>query len=71
MSPVIVIGPTGEYPEGQLNEEDDGELQTSIGRIGDRIIIRFGVPVAWIGLGASQAREMAAVLNKLADETEH
>ncbi|RLC88844.1 MAG: hypothetical protein DRJ03_00985 [Chloroflexi bacterium] len=52
---------TDQYPEGKLNETDEGALQFKIGHTPDyqRIIIDFGKPVAWVGMGVKDAENVA------------
>lgn len=57
----LPLGDTGRFPEGHLNEHDEGELNIAIAHIGPNVILRFGKPVAWIGVPARQARQMAAL----------
>lgn len=49
------LGPTGEFPEGKLRSDDEGEIQIAIGTHNGNVIIDFGGPVAWIGLPPAQA----------------
>lgn len=49
-----------EYSAGRMGAEDDGDLAYAIAT-DDRhqtIIIRFGKPVEWIGLGVTEAEEL-------------
>jgi hypothetical protein len=41
------------YPRGQLNEEDRGELSLALLVRDGEVILRFGKPIAWFGLGKS------------------
>jgi hypothetical protein len=66
----VIIGPTGEYPEGKLAEEDKGEIQFAIFVYEGKVVLDFGAPVAWVGMPAAQARELAAVLLQVADSLE-
>lgn len=55
-------GATGEYPDGQLNEDDEGELQLSIGEKAGTLIIDFGKPVSWVGMRPVEAQRFAEVI---------
>ena len=49
-----------QYPAGRMGAEDDGELAYALAT-DDRhntIVIRFGKPVEWIGLGIKEATEL-------------
>jgi glyoxylate carboligase len=68
--PPIILGPTGQFPRGKLNKDDEGELQLAVG-IDDGVIkILFGKPVAWLALTVNDARAFAAVLNTKANDLE-
>ena len=61
------LGASGQFPRGQLNADDEGELTLGITRDDKNGIVRidFGKPVAWMGLEPAQAIEMAkAILKK-------
>lgn len=62
------LGDTGKYPQGALNPDDEGELRYGIARDGQKVLINFGKPVAWIGFDADQAVELATELVKKAGE---
>ncbi len=49
-----------QYPAGRMGAEDDGELAYAIAT-DDKyhtIVIRFGKPVEWVGLGLKEATEL-------------
>lgn len=60
-------GPTGEYPEPPLNRDDEGQLVIGIRTEGEQIIVAFGTKVAWLGLDADDAVQLAALLTRHAD----
>lgn len=53
------LGPTGKFPEGHLNEDDEGEIQIAIGIENNKVVINFGKPIAWIGFTPEQADQIA------------
>lgn len=55
-------GPTGNYPEGKLNNDDQGELKIAIGKIEGKIVIDFGKPTTWIGMPVEQAVAFAELI---------
>jgi len=65
------FGPTGKYPDGKLNENDEGEIQIGVAADTEhqKVILNFGVPVAWIGFTAEQALELADSLRQNAFES--
>jgi len=54
-------GPTGDFPLGRLNADDDGGLKIGIAADKANGIVRvdFGKPVAWIGLDKTTALDLA------------
>lgn len=64
------IGPTGKFPKGKLNKDDEGELGMRIGtdEKNGKVIIDFGSPVHWIGLDADDALKMAELLTNSANK---
>jgi hypothetical protein len=53
------LGPTGDFPSGKFNEEDEGGLMTGITHDKGVVIINFGKPVAWIGFPPEMAFQFA------------
>lgn len=65
-------GPTGDFPEGKLNESDEGGLMIKVGadRVNKKVYVEFGVEIAWMAFGPTEARGMAASLIAKANEVE-
>jgi hypothetical protein len=57
------FGATGQFPEGKLNEADEGEIQFGITTDNGKVVINFGTPVSWMGMNPEQARELGALLS--------
>lgn len=55
-------GPTGEFPEGRLNEHDEGELMIGLVAHKGKVVLNFATPVAWLALNPNQAIQIANVL---------
>ena len=57
-------GKTGDFPEGKLNEDDEGGLVMSIGYDSKKnvVVINFGTPVMWVGMAPEQAIEFANLI---------
>jgi hypothetical protein len=68
--PDFKIGATGQFPRGQVDATDEGELAMAIGADHNHGIVRvvFGKPIEWIGLDSSHARGLAQMLIEKADE---
>lgn len=49
------IGPTGEFPEGKLNDDDEGALAVAVSIDQDNVVVNFGTPVVWFELPLDQA----------------
>jgi hypothetical protein len=63
-SPLPNIGATGKFPDGKINEKDEGELQFAMTVSDGRLIMNFGKPVAWIGFEKEQVEELISYLTK-------
>jgi hypothetical protein len=63
------FGPTGNFPMGKMNTDDEGELQMGVTNDPQNgtVVLAFGKPIAWIGLYPAQARAMAEALIKHAE----
>ena len=59
--PVEELGPTGQYPDGKLSEDDDGELRFALAHdpSKDIVVMSFGVPVNWLGVPAPIAEHIS------------
>jgi hypothetical protein len=64
------LGATGEFPKGQISEDDQGELKVALGinKEHKRIMIDFGKSISWLGLAAEEARAFAYGLLAHADK---
>ena len=63
----LQMGPTGEFTEGKLNENDRGAIVVGMRPENGKVILSFGVPVDWLGFSPSQARHIAAGLLQAAN----
>lgn len=63
-------GPTGEFPDGQLNEDDEGELQFRMHHSQGNVILEFGKPVAWLALPFDEIPELIRLLANHAEAAE-
>ena len=52
----------GEFPEGRLNESDEGAIPMEVGHHSGKVIIRFPKAATWIGLTGDGAMELAQCL---------
>lgn len=66
------LGATGRYPRGRADQHDEGELRMAIAADHASAIVRieFGKPIGWLGLPVTEARALAELLSKTADEVE-
>lgn len=63
------VGATGNFPEGKLDETDEGEIGFGIATYNNEIIISFGEkPISWIGLTKEQALGLAEYLHNKAKD---
>lgn len=56
------LGATGKFPEGKLNQNDEGELRFSVGTRDGNVFMSFGKPVAWFAVPPEQAVDLAEIL---------
>ena len=58
------------YPKGRMGHEDDGALSYAVAcdRVRNTIIIRFGKPVEWIGLGRDDVEQLISKLQEMLAE---
>lgn len=57
-----------QYPNGKLNDADEGALQIMVYTEENNVVINFGKPVVWVAMPPANIRELAALLLKRADE---
>ena len=63
-------GPTGQFPDGILNPEDQGEMQIAVYHEGGLVHMDFGGDVNWFALLPHQARLLGEVLIERAKRAE-
>lgn len=67
----MLLGATGQFPEGKLNKDDEGEIRFVVGHSPEgQVILDFGKEVKWLGMPPEGARQLAAILLLHADEVE-
>jgi len=62
------IGATGNFPQGKLKDDDEGELRMAVFERDGNIVIDFGKELAWIGFGKDEAIALGEMLIKKANE---
>lgn len=60
----LALGHTGEFPDGKLNENDEGQLQSAIWNHNGNVLVDFGNEVAWIGFDPQGAADFASSILK-------
>lgn len=63
-----VFGATGQFPDGKLVHEDEGELQFGIAHDQDNVILNFGKEVAWLAMPPALAKQLGEHLIKHASQ---
>lgn len=60
------IGPTGDFPDGSIDETDEGEIQIAVAADEENKLVHlsFGTPVEWMSMKPQQAVEIAQALIK-------
>jgi len=64
-----LAGATGDFPQGRLNEDDQGGLRMAIAADPRNGVVRveFGKPVAWLGLDKNTALALAESIRQNAE----
>lgn len=52
----------GEFPDGKLNQHDEGGIAMAVSNEKGRVTISFPKPIKWIGLTADETIELAELL---------
>lgn len=58
------------YPNGKINDTDQGELRIAIYKEKGEIILNFGKDLSWIGFGKVEALALAKLLIQKANEND-
>jgi hypothetical protein len=61
------LGATGNFPDGKLNPEDEGELRAAVGIGEGHVIVNFGKAIGWLALNPEEAIAFAELLIKKAN----
>jgi len=66
------VGPTGHFPDGKLNEHDQGEIAFAItaDKTNNLVLINFATPVAFLCMSAKESIELGRLLLAKAAELE-
>lgn len=58
------LGATGQFPQGKLSDDDEGELKLAVAfdPVDGIVKLAFGKPIAWIGLPPAEAVQLAKML---------
>lgn len=56
------LGATGDHPRGKLNADDEGGLALGLAVQDRTVILNFGKPVAWIGMGKDDAMALGLAI---------
>lgn len=62
------LGATGQFPDGRISGDDEGELRCAVGIGSGRVFIDFGKPVTWVALPADHAKEIADALTSCVEK---
>lgn len=67
------VGATGEFPQGKLNDSDEGALKLAVAydKLNGVVRVDFGKPVTWLGLPPPEARALALLLLDHAGKFSH
>lgn len=62
------FGPTGTFPRGKFDADDEGALVIGIATRDKTVVINFGSPVAWIGMPKENAIAFAKTILEHAEK---
>ena len=62
------LGATGQFPEGKLTPEDEGEIRIGITDMDGKVVMDFGKATTWIGFTPDQAEGIADTLRARAEK---
>jgi len=62
------IGPTGRFPQGKFNEQDEGELAIGLAMHENKIVVSFGTPILWTVMDIDTAERFAVTILKMVCE---
>ena len=63
-------GPTGDFPDGKLNKQDEGGLNMAIKTQNGRVVVDFGKQLSWLAMPPEIARGFANLLLRAAEGVE-
>lgn len=58
------LGATGNFPDGKISEDDEGELKFAVLTRNNNVMIIFGKPVEWLDLSKDTAKQLVKGLMK-------
>lgn len=58
------MGATGMFPQGKMDQTDEGEIKLAIAHDATNVLIKFGKPVAWLGLSPKEALQFAGLIEQ-------
>lgn len=56
------LGPTGDFPNGRLNLDDEGGLNMGIRTEGGCVRVDFAKEISWFAIGPDDALALASIL---------
>lgn len=62
------LGATGNKTEAPIREDDEGEIKIAITSEDGKVIINFGLPIAWVGMNPDQAIQLSESLKRAAED---
>lgn len=62
------VGPTGEFPDGKLDDSDKGELTLAVTAMPAENVVRidFGTALSWLALPRAEVLQLAHILKEAA-----
>jgi len=60
------LGATGNFPDGKLTDNDEGEIRFAVAILKGKVVINFGEPITSLGMSRVQARKLGQLLIRIA-----
>ena len=60
----VGLGATGNFPDGKIDPNDEGEIRFAMTISDGKLIINFGKPIVWVGLTKENVNDLITYLQE-------
>lgn len=57
-----------QYPDGKLNDDDEGQAEIRVGEQDGKVIVAFEKPMRWIAMNPQEAADLSSLILKRAKQ---